>query len=411
MSTADNGDGCHGGPVRTKNTGAGLTEGSPETASTGAGLAEGSPGTTSTGAWSAEGPPRTASTGAWSAEGLPRTANTETGTAEGLPRTKYTGAGPTEGLPRTASTGAGFAEGSPETANTGAGSAEGLPRTANTGAGPAEGSPETADSRRGRPAGVLRFVLTCWKINLAGAMEFRLSFFLTAGMMFINNFMWLFFWSLFFHRFPAVNGWELSDIMMLWAVTAGGFGWANVLFGNFNRLATIIATGQLDVYLAQPKPVLLNVLASRMSLTAIGDLLFGFAVYGIAGDHSLRGALLFGFGLLLAGAIIMFFTLAANTLAFFIGNAEGLAYQLFNGFLAITTYPTDIFKGAVRIVLFTLVPAGLVSYVPIGLLRDMRPGFVAGATAAAIVLMALAIVLFRSGLRRYGSGNQLALRQ
>ncbi|MDB4866499.1 MAG: family transporter, partial [Cohnella sp.] len=126
-------------------------------------------------------------------------------------------------------------------------------------------------STAGKVGSVLRFLLTCWKVNVASALEYRLSFFLLAGMMFINNFMWLFFWTLFFHRFPVIHGWRLEDVMMLWAVGAGGFGWANVLFGNFHRIASVVSSGQLDVYLSQPKPVLLNVLASRMSVTAAGD--------------------------------------------------------------------------------------------------------------------------------------------
>src|SRR5206468_2659172 len=99
-------------------------------------------------------------------------------------------------------------------------------------------SMEARNSAGGSFRANARFLLTCWKVNLASAMEYRISFFLLAGMMFLNNFMWLFFWSMFFNRFPVVNGWELSDVMMLWAISAGGFGLASILFGNFHRIAT-----------------------------------------------------------------------------------------------------------------------------------------------------------------------------
>jgi ABC-2 type transport system permease protein len=241
-------------------------------------------------------------------------------------------------------------------------------------------------------------------------MEYRLSFFLLAGMMFVNNFMWLFFWSLFFGRFPVVNGWELTDVMMLWAVAAGGFGWANMMFGNFHRIAAVVAAGQLDIYLSQPKPVLLHLLASRMSVTAIGDFIFGLAVYLMVGDLSVRGALLFMLGLLISGMLVMAVMIIAGCCAFFIGNAEGISQQVFNGFLALTTYPSDIFKGLVRAVLFSVVPAGFISYLPIGLLRDFSPPFVCGAVLVTIALTAAGAVLFRLGLRRYTSGNAIAMR-
>ncbi|XEC96897.1 ABC transporter permease [Paenibacillus tarimensis] len=274
----------------------------------------------------------------------------------------------------------------------------------------------TAVNRQSNPgeygtvAGTLKFVFTCWKLNIAGVMEFRLSFFLTAGMMFINNCIWLVFWSIFFAKFPVLNGWELRDVMLLWAVGAGGFGWANMLFGNFTRVAHLVASGQLDVYLTQPKPVILNMLASRMSLMAAGDFIFGLVIYGLVGDHTIRGALLFAAGLLIAGLLFLFFTLAAHSLAFFIGNAEGLASQLFNGFLALTTYPTDIFRGTVKIILFTAVPAGFISYLPIGLFNQVHWPFLIGAVAMTLFVTAGSTALFYWGLRRYASGNQLTMR-
>ncbi|SFI59400.1 ABC-2 type transport system permease protein [Paenibacillus sp. UNC496MF] len=261
-----------------------------------------------------------------------------------------------------------------------------------------------------RAAGTLAFLLTCWKVNLASAMEYRASFFLMAGMMFINNFMWLFFWSLFFGKFPVVNGWGLNDVMLMWAVGAGGFGWANLLFGNFNRIAPIVASGQLDVYLSQPKPVLLHVLASRMSLTAAGDFAFGLVVYAWVGDHSVKGVLLFAAALLISGTIFMGVVVLAGSLAFFMGNAEGFAQQVFNSFVALSTYPSDIFKGLAKALLFTALPAGFISFLPIGLMRDADPAFAWKAVAAALLFGAAAVLAFRLGLKRYASGNAIVLR-
>ncbi|QYR24202.1 ABC-2 family transporter protein [Paenibacillus sp. sptzw28] len=257
---------------------------------------------------------------------------------------------------------------------------------------------------------ILRFLATCWKVNLSSAMEYRASFLLMAGMMFLNNFMWLFFWSLFFNRFPLVNGWGLHDVMMLWALGAGGFGWANILFGNFHRIAGIVAGGQLDVYLSQPKPVLLHVIASRMSVTAIGDFAFGIAVYLWVGDHSLTGAVLYLFGLLISGALFMAVMIIAGCCSFFIGSSEGIAQQVLNGFLALTTYPADIFRGAARLLLFSLVPAGFISYLPIGLLKHFDPWFVSGAIGTTLLFSVIAVLFFQAGLRRYTSGNAIAMR-
>jgi ABC-2 type transport system permease protein len=79
-------------------------------------------------------------------------------------------------------------------------------------------------------------------------------------------------------------------------------------------------------------------------------------IYGWFGNKSLEGMLKFALALLIPTLIFLFFIVAVNCLAFFIGNAEGLSFQLFNSILAFSTYPTDIFKGAGRLFLITVVP-------------------------------------------------------
>lgn len=258
---------------------------------------------------------------------------------------------------------------------------------------------------------LLRFVWQCWKLNAAGAMEFRLSFLLTAGMMVVNNAVWIVFWGVYFRRFPIVNGWELSDVCMLWAVAAGGFGLMATLFGNAPRLATLIANGQLDVYLAQPKPVLLHVLVSRMSVSAMGDVIFAGLLYAGFGDKSPLGALKFALGLALSTLIFIFFTVIAGSLAFWFGNTEGLSFQLFNALITFATYPTGIFRSWGKLVLFTVIPAGFISYLPIGLLRQTDVRFLLGVVAMAGALTAGGTWLFYRGLRRYASGNMMGLRR
>ncbi|TVY08996.1 ABC transporter permease [Paenibacillus cremeus] len=257
---------------------------------------------------------------------------------------------------------------------------------------------------------LVQFVLTCWKLNLAGAMEFRMSFLMTAGMMMVNNAVWILFWGLYFQRFQVVNGWSLHDVMMMWAVSAGGFGLSAVFFGNAYRLATLVAGGQLDVYLSQPKPVLLHLLISRMSVSAIGDILFALVLYALFGDLTVAGLLLFGLALLIAMLIFLFFVVLVQSLAFFIGNAEGLGQQLFNAILAFSTYPTGIFKGWGRLILFTVIPAGYVSYLPIGLLREVDTGFLLQALGMTVLVTACGLWFFHYGLKRYSSGNMTGLR-
>lgn len=254
-----------------------------------------------------------------------------------------------------------------------------------------------------------RFVLACWKLNLAGAMEFRLSFFMTAGMMILNNAVWIFFWQIYFHRFHLVNGWQVSDVMMLWAVTAGGFGLANAFFGNAENIGNLIITGQLDTYLVQPKPVLLHVLISRMSVSALGDFIFSLIVFLFFGQHTWIGIVKFAGALLLSMLIFVFFSVCIQSLAFYVGNVEGLVGQEL--IVTFATYPTDIFRGLTKVLLFTVLPTGFISYLPLGLLREVQPLFFGAALGVTALLVCGGTALFYHGLKRYGSGNMMGMRK
>ncbi len=256
---------------------------------------------------------------------------------------------------------------------------------------------------------MLRFIGACIKANWKGAMEFRAGFLAQVFFMLLNNGTWIVFWWLFFDRFNVVAGWTMNDILQLWAFAAGAFGWINVLFGNCFRLAGMIAGGELDVYLGMPKPVLLHAMLSRTILSAYGDLLFAVAMFFLGGG-SLAKFPLFLLGVFLGGWILVSLMVMVQSLAFWIGNAEGLSLQFGNALLTFTTYPTDIFHGVTRVMLFTVLPAGFISIMPIRLIREFSWEFLPMACGVTILFVVLSVWVFHRGLKRYESGNQVGVR-
>ena len=71
----------------------------------------------------------------------------------------------------------------------------------------------------------------------------------------------------------------MQDMFLLMSIVALGFGPGFTFFGNALQLSRIIAQGQLDYYLALPRSVLLSVLASRMTNSALGDMAYGVVTY------------------------------------------------------------------------------------------------------------------------------------
>src|SRR5579885_3347881 len=91
------------------------------------------------------------------------------------------------------------------------------------------------------------------RFNLKAQLEYRAAFFCQAAAMFVNDCVWLIYFTMVFERFPVMKGWHAPEVTTLWAVTAAGFGIAHSLFGNTLSLARIIATGELDVWLLYPR--------------------------------------------------------------------------------------------------------------------------------------------------------------
>src|SRR5437588_10057150 len=68
--------------------------------------------------------------------------------------------------------------------------------------------------------GGVRFLAACARLNLAAAMEYRASFIAQCAGMFLNDAMLLVFWWMYFQRFPKLGGWQMGDVILLWAVVA-----------------------------------------------------------------------------------------------------------------------------------------------------------------------------------------------
>jgi ABC-2 type transport system permease protein len=256
----------------------------------------------------------------------------------------------------------------------------------------------------------LRFMWFYWKVNWQGAMEFRASFLTQMVTMMLNNGVWIAFWGIYFTKFPVVNGWELRDILILWGISAGGFGWVAALFGNVLRMAPMIATGQVDFYLTMPKNVLLHMLISRMSFSAWGDYLFSWIMFIAAGGLSITLFFQYLFAQFMVGVLFLSIFIIAQSLSFYFGNAEGLAQQIFIAMITFSTYPIDIFHGMTRVLLFVVLPAGFVSTLPIAFFKNFSWLFLGQMLLIIIFFLALAIFAFYRGLRKYESGNMITLR-
>ena len=255
----------------------------------------------------------------------------------------------------------------------------------------------------------LRFVGAYAIANLQSALEYRTAFFVQVIAMAANDSLWLFFWWTYFHQFPLAHGWQSTDVVILWSITACGFGITDTLFGNARQIPSLIMRGSLDAYLGMPRNILLHVIVAASDTTGLGDVLFAVGAY-IAFLHP--DILHMGLFLLLTVFVCLIFTaflIVLGSLAFFLGNTEGLVQQTFGALISFSTYPMDIFQGAVRLLLFTIIPAGFISFIPLQLLHRFSWSLLGALAGFTVLFVGIAATVFHLGLRRYESGNLMGM--
>jgi len=266
------------------------------------------------------------------------------------------------------------------------------------------------NAKRSRLSAYARFLGTAFSANLQAVIEYRASFLVQVFGMMLNNAAFAVFWGALIARVGKVGGYGVTDVMIIWALTSTSFGIAHVLWGNIRSLGPIIMRGELDVYLLQPKDAFLNVLSSRTVVSAWGDLLYGYLVLAFLPGTGPERLALFTL-LALAGAVIFASVFsAAESLTFFLGNAGTLSSAITEFMLSFSVYPETVFDPGMRWIFYTILPSGFIAFVPLDVYRRVDWSIVPLLFIAAAVYAAASYALFRAGLRRYESGNQMGTR-
>ncbi|HHX75071.1 MAG TPA: hypothetical protein GX699_09235 [Firmicutes bacterium] len=258
---------------------------------------------------------------------------------------------------------------------------------------------------------LLRLIVLYFKINLASAMEYRGSFFLQAFGTAVSNATFVFFWWVAFRqRGGTIGGYGFNEVMFIWAVCSSAFGFANIFFGNLQQITRIIVSGELDTYLLQPKNVLVSLLCARTNLSAWGDLIYGFVLLALTRKADFTAWCVFVAAIIIGGFLIVAIAVTAHTFTFYLGDASlvgGLALEFVINFCI---YPEGIYRGFVRALMYTAIPAAFIVHVPLRLAANFNPAWFVLLLAAAVLYCCFAWHFFFRGLKKYESGNLMITR-
>ncbi|HWT74988.1 MAG TPA: ABC-2 family transporter protein, partial [Mobilitalea sp.] len=162
-----------------------------------------------------------------------------------------------------------------------------------------------------------KVILLSVKYNIMREMTNRVSFLMNIGFMVLNNATFIIQWLLLFSLKTDIGGYSLKDVMVLWGLAAGTYGFSHIFFQSSYMLPDLIMNGKLDSFLVQPKNVLLSVISSGSSISAIGDVIYGYLIIGIF-NFSLQSLLLFTYFSIVGALILTAFAVVTGSISFWL---------------------------------------------------------------------------------------------
>jgi len=237
----------------------------------------------------------------------------------------------------------------------------------------------------------------------------KTTFLMNIVFMILNNASFIIQWVVLFSLKENVGGYTFEQVLLLWGFAASTYGFSRFFFKRAFSLTDTINNGKLDSFLVQPKNILISTITSDVEVSAIGDLIYGYIMLFVFG-FTLPKFLLFTLFMITGGLILTSIAVILSSLSFWFQKADIIADTGNSLMTNFATYPDGIFKGIAKMLLFTLIPVGIVNYIPIQIMTKFNLSLAILIVGISILFVVLAFVVFYKGLKRYSSSNLMVAR-
>lgn len=234
---------------------------------------------------------------------------------------------------------------------------------------------------------------------------------LVVGSMLINSLDFVGLWVMF-ANIEHLGGFGLPEIALLYGASGLGIGLADTLIGSIERIGVYVRTGRLDQMLTKPLPLLVQVCADQFTLRRLGRITQASVVFGWAAayvDWSLPKVAVTL--VMVASATVIFFSLFVgfSCVQFWTTDASEFANAFTYGGNTLSQYPLSIFPREVMVSLTVVLPIAFVNWYPCLYLLGREDPFGMpewlqfSSPVAALVALAVALLVWRTGVRHYTS--------
>ncbi len=255
----------------------------------------------------------------------------------------------------------------------------------------------------------LRVNLLTIKYAVMREMLNKVTFFTNVFFMILNNASFIIQWVVLFSIKEEMGGYSLKQVLLLWGFASFTYGISRFFFKKAFVLHDTINSGKLDAFLVQPKNVLMQAITSDIEPSALGDIIYGYIILFIYGITLKRFLLFTSIGIM-GGLCLTSISVIMCSLSFWFGRSDTIADTQNSLMTNFATYPDGIFKGVVRLLLYTLVPVGITAYLPVKIMISFNIEYFLIILLSTISLISLAFIIFGLGLKRYSSSNLMIAR-
>lgn len=258
---------------------------------------------------------------------------------------------------------------------------------------------------------ISKLAWTYLRVGVANEVQYRANFFVQLLQSLIALATGLIGLSLVFAQTSELAGWSRPELLAVMGVhiMMGGFIRCTIQ-PNMQRLMEEIRDGTLDYALTKPADSQVLASVREFRLWALVDVLTGLIVLIIAivqmqTGLGLLSTLGFAAALLMGGVMIYCFWLMITASAFWVIRVDQIV-NLFEGVYAAGRWPVSIYPGWLRYGLTFLVPVAFAVTVPAEALTGrLTPWTLLGALGLTLVLVVLARVIWKLGVRNYSGAS------
>jgi len=243
-------------------------------------------------------------------------------------------------------------------------------------------------------------------------MEYKVDFLLGAVGLLIAQAIQILFLGIIFSQIPSLRGWKFEEILFIYGFSLIPKSVDHLFFDNLWMVGyRIVRKGDFDKYLTRPINSLYHVIVENFCVDAFGEiltciLLLGYSIPRLSLAFNWYTIPLIIVVVIFATMIYTSLKIMTSAISFWTKASGHITHMLYmvNDF---SKYPVSIYNKGVQAVITYIIPFAFTAYYPASYFLTGENGLfcIGGTVIAGAVLLALALFIWRRGLRAYESAG------